>query len=73
MFISHTMPTAFGYSLSSEPRGTAIPSTPAAALAFASMMDRRADVMLAEGRCQQAERLSHLALEARCRATGERA
>jgi hypothetical protein len=73
MFISHTIATQYGRALVSEPRGLSIPTDPTAALAFAYATDRQADAMLAEGRFEQAERLSHAALEARARATGARA
>ena len=73
MFISHRLPTAYGYSLSNEPRGVVIPSDPLDALHFASVIDRRSDACLAEGRTVQAERLAHLAFEARARAMGGRA
>lgn len=73
MFLPHRFSSSYGSVLCNEPRTLAIPSTPAAALAFASMIDRQADACLAEGRCTQAERLAHLALEARCRALGGRA
>lgn len=65
--------TAYGFRLAVEPQQITIPNDPIAALAFASRIDREADQLLAEGRCGQAERLAHLALEARCRATGARA
>ena len=74
MFISYqTLRTAHGRSLCSEPIAMVIPSAPAAALEFAFRIDRQADELLFEGRFAQAERLSHLALEARTRAAGERA
>lgn len=73
MFISHRFPTAYGSALSSVPAGLTIPTNPAAALAFAALRDREADAMLAAGRFEIAERLSHAALEARARATGLRA
>jgi hypothetical protein len=73
MFPLPRFSTSYGLALASEPRALVIPSDPSAALAFASAIDRRADACLAEGRSIQAERLAHLALEARCRATGVRA
>lgn len=73
MFTAHYLHTSYGRALCSEPRALVIPTAPAAALAFASLIDRQADACLAEGRCTQAERLAHLALEARTRATGGRA
>jgi len=65
--------TSAGPRLAFEPRALAIPRDPAAAMAFAKAADRRADALLAVGRPEQAERLAHAALEARCRATGARA
>ena len=73
MFISHRLPTQYGPELVSEPARLLIPTDPADALAFAIRTDRQADALLAEGRFEQAERLSHAALEARARATGSRA
>lgn len=73
MSISHQFLTAYCYALSSVPAGLTIPTDPAAALAFAMSRDREADAMLAAGRFEAAERLSHVALEARARATGLRA
>lgn len=73
MFISHRFPTQYGRALCGEPRGLSIPDDPVAALAFAAAKDREADHLLAEGRFEAAERLSHAALEARARATGCRA
>ena len=73
MFISHRLPTQYGPALVSEPARLMIPTDPTAALAFAIRTDRQADALLAEGRFEQAERLSHAALEARARATGSRA
>jgi hypothetical protein len=73
MFISHKFHMAYGPALVSEPLPLRIPSDPSDALAFAVRADREADTMLSEGRFEAAERLSHMALEARCRATGERA
>jgi hypothetical protein len=73
MFISHRLATQYGPALVSESRGLTIPTDPDDALAFARRTDREADALLAAGRFEQAERLSHAALEARCRATGDRA
>ena len=47
----------------------AIPSDPGAALAFAVYHDRRADILLSQGRAAQAEAAAHLAFEARIRAS----
>ena len=73
MYITHTMATQFGRALCAAPTQLVIPTDPVAALAFAIRQDRAADLMLAEGRYEAAERLSHAALEARARATGCRA
>lgn len=73
MFLTPTFRTSYVAVLCGEPPPRIIPPDPAAALLFASRVDREADALLSEGRVQQAERLSHLALEARCRATGSRA
>lgn len=51
-------------------RSLTIPRAPAAALAFAAHLDRQADVLLCEGRAIVAERLSHVAAEARTLAAG---
>ncbi len=73
MFIDHRLPTQYGRALVSEPTPLTIPRDAAAAMAFAIRIDRQADALLAEGQFAAAERLSHAALEARCRATGGRA
>lgn len=73
MFISHRFPTQYGRALVSAPVSLTIPSDPSEAMAFAAKADRAADTFLSEGRFEQAERLSHAALEARARATGCRA
>ena len=65
--------TFYGRRLASAPVPVVIPSAATDAIAFAARMDREADALLSEGRVWQAERLAHLALEARCRATGARA
>lgn len=49
-------------------RSLVIPHVPAAAVAFAVVLDRRADRLLAEGRTALAEHLAHLAAEARAQA-----
>ena len=64
---------AYGRALIEHPQGLSIPSDPTAAMVFAIKADRDADAALAVGRFEQAERLGHTALEARCRATGRRA
>ena len=73
MYIPHKFPMAYGRALSSPPRRITIPTEPGAAMVFAIHADREADAMLAAGRFDQAERLSHAALEARTRGTGGRA
>jgi hypothetical protein len=73
MFVRPNFRISYGPCLSSEPRSLTIPATPDAALRFALRLDHEANELLSEGRHRQAERLSHLALEARCRATGNRA
>jgi len=70
MHVDHRFSTHFDYALSAKPARLVIPTDPALALAFAVARDREADASLAEGRFAQAERLSHIALEARARATG---
>lgn len=73
MHIATTLPTAYGPRLASAPAPLVIPRDPAAALALAATLDREADLHQNEGRAFHADRLSHLALEVRCRATGKRA
>jgi hypothetical protein len=68
MFIPRKFPTFYGSRLAVPPAPIVIPDDPAAALEFASRVDRESDALLAEGRVFQAERLAHLALEARLRA-----
>ena len=65
--------TAAGPRLAFQPTPIVIPHDPAAALAFATRIDLLAGLHLSEGRGALADRLSHLALEARCRARGCRA
>lgn len=65
--------TAYGPRLATAPRPLFIPSDPAAALAFARYADHRADLLLAQGRREEAERWAHAAFEARARARGGRA
>ncbi len=69
MFISR-ISTAYGARLAAPPPGIVIPTDPTRAAAFAIQTDREADLALAEGRFAAAERLSHAAFEARCRAEG---
>ena len=66
-------PTAGGPRLANHPAPLVIPRDRAAALAFAQHCDLRADLLLSEGCTIHAERLAHLALEARTRAMGGRA
>lgn len=68
MTLQHHLAPVAGPHLAASRRALTIPAQHGAALAFAAQLDRRADLLLAEGRCRQAERLAHLALEARCRA-----
>ncbi len=56
--------------MAAPPQPLVIPARPDAALAFAKRLDREADALLAEGRHALADRLAHLALEARIRAEG---
>jgi len=73
VFIPKTIATQYGPRYISAPSPTTIPRNPVDAMALASRVDREADHHLAEGRIGLAERLSHLALECRARATGGRA
>ena len=73
MYISSTLPTAYGPRLTSSPPPLSIPTDPAAALTLAATLDRQADLHLSEGRTGHADRLAHLALDVRCRALGIRA
>ncbi len=69
----NTVHTSAAPRLAFKLRALSVPCDPAAAMAFAIATDRQADALLADGRPKQAERLSHAAFEARCRATGARA
>lgn len=71
--MNHTLPTSAGPRLASHPVRIIIPRDPAAAEAFAARADLLAGLHLSEGRAALADRLAHLALEARCRARGCRA
>ena len=72
--MNNTLPTAYGPRLASAPAPLLIPTDPAAAaLAKAALLDLEATLHQNEGRNFHADRLSHLALEMRCRATGARA
>ena len=68
-----TLSTTTGPRLAAYPAPLTVPGNPAEALAVASRLDQQADFLLSEGRTGQAERLAHLALEVRCRATRCRA
>jgi len=46
------------------------PANPAAVLAKAALLERLADLHQNEGRTSHADRLSHMALDLRCRALG---
>ena len=70
---THTFPTAYGPRLAFAPAPLHLPADPAAALARAALLERLADLHQNEGCGWHADRLSHQALELRCRATGERA
>ena len=70
MFTHTTFLMATGERVDSNPVPLRIPLQPAAALAFAAKLDRQADFALAEGRTAQADRLSHMAHDLRCRVSG---
>ncbi len=59
--------TSAGRRMACKPRAIVIPRDPTDAMAFAVAADRRADLLLAEGRWLQADRLAHAAYEARAR------
>ena len=65
--------TAYGDRPASAPASLLIPTDPAAALAKASRADLEATLHQNERRTRHADRLSHLALELRCRAAGAEA
>lgn len=65
--------TAAGPRLACYPLSYVIPTDPAKAQVFADLHNRRADLLLSEGRFAQAERAAHLAYEASCWALGEQA
>ncbi len=69
----NSLPTSYAPRLASAPAPLAIPAHPAAILARAALLERLADLHQNEGRGWHADRLSHLALELRCRALGGRA
>lgn len=72
-YFPHRHPSVYGRVLNAEPPPLNIPRDPVQAMEFAARVDREADLELQAGHVIAAERLSHLALEARCRATGCRA
>ena len=67
------LPTFHGRRLAPALASPPIPADPAAILARAALLERLADLHQNEGRGWHADRLSHLALELRCRALGIRA
>jgi hypothetical protein len=70
LHVPATFPTAAGPRMAFEPRPVVFPTDPTAALALACALDRKADLLLAEGRGADADRLAHAAYELRCRAGG---
>lgn len=64
---------SYGPRLASAPVPQIIPVAPAAALAKAALLDLQATLHQNGGDHRQADRLSHLAFELRCRALGVRA
>ncbi len=72
MILHHSFPTSNGFRLISPPPSIIIPTDPERARVFAIATDHAADLALAEGRFALAEKLSHAAYEAKCRAAGER-
>ena len=69
----NTLSTAYGLRLAFARAPLNLPTDPTTALARAALLERLADPHQNEGRGWHADRLSHLALELRCRATGDRA
>ena len=70
--MKHALPTTCSPWLASDPALLLTRADPHVALPLASALDRQADLHLFEGRTAHADRLSHLALDLRCRATGTR-
>lgn len=68
-----TLATSFGYQHASPPAPRTPPGRHLEPLSYAAQLDREADLHLSEGRGALADRLAHLALEHRCRVTGDRA
>lgn len=66
----NTLRTSHCPQLSSAPALLPTPANPAAVLARAAMLERLADLHQNEGRTWHADRLSHMALDLRCRALG---
>lgn len=69
----NTLLASYGPRLAPAPTPLPVPNNPSAALAKAARLDLEATLHQNEGRTRHADRLSHLALELRCRVTGERA
>lgn len=65
----NTLSIAYGPRLAFAPVPLFLLADPAAALAKAALLERTADLHQNEGRGCHADRLSHLALELRCRAS----
>lgn len=61
-------PISAGYRLTAAPGPLIFPPTRAELLNFARHFDSVSDRLLANGQVSNAERLAHLAYEARCRA-----
>jgi len=68
-----TIATSYGRQRATHPARRILPGEASNPLDHAAALDREADWHLAEGRGQLADRLAHLALEHRCKATGGRA
>lgn len=58
MHTPHTFPTAAGPRLTAPPRIVTVPMTPSEAHGFAAALDHRAELLLAQGQREPAERLS---------------
>jgi len=71
--MKNTLSTNHGFRLASAPAPLLTPTDPTAALAKAALLDLEATLHQNEGRTWHADRLSNLALDVRCRATGARA
>ena len=66
----NTLSTSCGPRLAFTPAPLHFPTDPAAALTRAALLERLADLHQNEGRTLHADRLSHMALDLRCRALG---